>query len=232
MQQEEIFSKQKEEQLRIQQEEIFSKQKEEQLRIQQEQLLMQEEERLSQQEEKKLRMQQEQLLMQKEERLSQQEEKKLRMQQEKPGTTANAVPNPFELEFKQKIDLLTKKMIQFQDEPNHKDAFDAASLLYDKLKEEGDDYFGNPPTRDSYQEFKKNCEGHIKTARLELDNHRGWTKIILNVIAIVLSAGIGYLFAAGVNMAVNKGKFTFFSTDSSLVIDEIEDSINKSKPTP
>ncbi len=183
--------------------------------------------------------QEEQLRKQQEEEQSAKklEEERVAHQHQKPSTTtpsaqAHAVPNPFKLEFDNKLELLANKMTQFHGKPKLERAYNAAKNLYTALKEEGDIYFGAKPSQSTYQTFKENCEGHITIARDELDNHRGWSKIILNVLAIVFTAGIGYLFAAGINMAVNKGKFTLFSTDSSLVIDNIEDSISKSNPTP
>ncbi len=68
------------------------------------------------------------------------------------------------------------------------------------------------------------CKEHINDAREVLDQHRGWRKIVLNIFAMIITAGIGYAIAAGINIAV-KGRFTFFSTDSSEKLADIEEQI-------
>lgn len=145
----------------------------------------------------------------------------------------NSEPRPqsqVELDFIEKISLLKQKMSEFKDKPQFKKAYDAAFLLHRSLEVEGASYFAGGQSRDTYRTFKDNCEGHIKTARVELDKHRGVAKIIVNILAIVFSAGIGYGFAAAIDVAMHKGKFTFFSTDSALKINAIEETIAKIAP--
>ncbi|CEK09619.1 hypothetical protein [Legionella hackeliae] len=144
-------------------------------------------------------------------------------QKQRPISTA-------EKNFNDNIDLLHKKITAFSGKPECQDALKAANIVYDALMTEGKNYFSGAPSKERYTQFKNNCESYIKTARLELDNHRGCRKILLNILAIVLSGGIGYAFAAGVNIALNRGKFTFFSTDSSIKLNSIVDGINKMAP--
>ena len=103
--------------------------------------------------------------------------------------------------------------------------------LYIALQKEGNNFFTKAPTPGDYETFKSNCEGHVKDARQVLDHHRGWRKILLNIFAIIITAGVGYALAAGINIAI-KGRFTFFSTDSSEKLSEIEEFIENNTSSP
>lgn len=151
----------------------------------------------------------------------------LKERQEKPKP---ATPGMLELAFNEKIALLADKMLEFKGQAECQAAYDALDTLHQALKVEGALYFSAPPSEETFDTFKENCDKHILAARPEIDKHRGWSKILINIAAIVLSAGVGYLIAAGVNLALNKGKFTFFSTDSSLKVDEIAESVHQAAP--
>lgn len=126
--------------------------------------------------------------------------------------------------FNEAINVLQVKMRKLKDkkDSNSVRAYATVKNLYNVLKNEGDLYFGLPATNTSYQLFKEHCKAHVNHARLELDKHRGWGKILLNVFAMIITAGIGYAIAAGINIAINKGKFTFFETDSSIKLSQVE----------
>ncbi len=128
------------------------------------------------------------------------------------------------LMFEAKLELIKEKMAQFENKPNCKMAYDTAKKLYSRLKEEGEIYF-KEPSSESYQQFKANCQMQINEAHKELDHHRGWSKILVNILAFVLTLGAGYAIAAVVNVALNKGRFTFFATDSSSKLNAVEDYI-------
>lgn len=140
------------------------------------------------------------------------------------------LPSPAEKNYNENIELLMQKISDFKGRPECQKALLAANILHGALKAEGEKYFSGELSKARYEEFKENCKGFIKTARLELDQHRGFTKILFNILAIVISAGIGYAVAAGINIALNRGKFTFFSTDSSIKINSIEESITELAP--
>ncbi|CEG58389.1 hypothetical protein [Legionella fallonii] len=158
-------------------------------------------------------------------------------QQPKPQPV---VLNKHHQEFNKAIDVLKQKMEEFKKNPDFEEdpklqkAFNAANKLHNKLERAGNDYFRKEPSEAAYDKFARSCKSHINEARAVLDEHRGWKKILINVVAIIATAGIGYAIAAGINMAMNKGKFTFFSTDSSLKLDSIEEHLenkgNKSSP--
>ncbi|CEG56563.1 hypothetical protein [Legionella fallonii] len=139
------------------------------------------------------------------------------------------IHSTLELKFNERVELLQQKMTYFLGKPEFIDAYAAAAHLYAALNKAGTLYFSNPQTQGSYEHFQSTCKTEIKTAREILDQHRGWTKILLNILAIVVTGGVGYAIAAGIDYVVN-GKFTFFSTDSSLKIDEIEESIHQAAP--
>ena len=138
-------------------------------------------------------------------------------------------PSKFEIEFNQKINLLAAKRSKFQNKPEYKSTYEAIDRLHKALETEGKTYFQTKPTQKSYEAFKQNCNDHIKIAQPELDKHRGFGKILVNILAFVLSGGLGYLLAAGAQIAYT-GKFTFFSTDSSKVLGEVKESVNKTDP--
>ena len=139
----------------------------------------------------------------------------------------------FHKQFNKAIHVLQEKMADFQSDPKLQEAHKAASKLYSDLEKQGKDFFKGKPSREDYELFKSNCEEHIKDARKVLDQHRGWKKIVLNIFAMIVTAGIGYAIAAGINIAI-KGRFTFFSTDSSEKLSELEEHIenkaNKAAP--
>ena len=141
------------------------------------------------------------------------------------------VPGKAEKNYNKSIGLLLQKISDMAGKPECKKAIIAAHQLHSALKSEGEKYFSGELSTARHKEFKQNCEGFIKTARLELDQHRGFNKILLNILAIVLTAGVGYAFAACIDIALNKGKFTFFSTDSSIKINSIEKHINEMAPS-
>lgn len=131
--------------------------------------------------------------------------------------------------FKLKIALLSKKIDEFE-ENNLIDAYNATSTLRRKLERAGEIYFENIPTKESYAVFKNACAGHIKNSRKVLEHHRGWKKILANVLAAVFTAGIGYAMAVGVNFLINR-RVTFWATDSALKVDEIAKYVNREMNT-
>ena len=163
------------------------------------------------------------------------EQEKQRVQDEKP-----AEKSTYHKAFDEAISVLKEKMKEFKDDPNYsKDpelqkAYNATKELHTALEREGNKFFTKEPTLASYTNFKLNCKRHVNDARDVLDHHRGWGKILLNVFAMIITAGIGYAIAAGINIAVNKGKFTFFETDTSaklsIIEEQIETQANKAAP--
>jgi hypothetical protein len=139
-------------------------------------------------------------------------------------------PALYEKNFNSEVDELIKKISDFENKPEYAEAHKAAIILHEELKQESKKYFTGNKSYANYNSFKTNCSLLINTARKDLDKHRGWSKILLNILAIICSAGIGYAIAAGINIAANRGRFTFFSTDSSIKMNVIEDVIDEAAP--
>lgn len=141
------------------------------------------------------------------------------------------IPNRVELDFNYNLALLNHKVSVFSGNPKFKKAHKAALDLYAVLKREGERYFQGDLSLESYQQFKDACEKQIETAHQELDRHRGVIKILLNILAIILTAGVGYAIAAGISIAMDKEhRFKFFSTGSCLIANALEDNIKQAAP--
>lgn len=149
------------------------------------------------------------------------------------GLLAQLKNKPFYDKFLAKVALLEQKKEDFRDDGPKADpkAYQAVDRLHRELLRTGRAYFETPPTVQSYDAFKNACKESVDEARQELDHHRGWKKILANILAFILTAGIGYAIAAGINFAIHR-KQTFWSTDSSLRIDKIEKCIDDDLPKP
>jgi hypothetical protein len=112
------------------------------------------------------------------------------------------------------------------DELNH--AQHKANTLYSNLKMEGDIYFNNPNPK-AHNKFQTECKRHIGEARPILEKHRGWGQVFINILIAVACALIFYPLALGINKAVT-GNYLFFKTDSADKLDEIEKTVNNTKP--
>lgn len=75
--------------------------------------------------------------------------------------------------------------------------------------------------------FKENCLKHIDTANEVLQEHRGWKKILGNLAVFILSLGLGYLLATGINYYKNKQFLFFQETDSSKKLAEVASAIDE-----
>lgn len=69
--------------------------------------------------------------------------------------------------------------------------------------------------------FKRRCIEAIKTARPELERHRGWKQVLGNLALAVIGLGVFYVAAVLINKATT-GKFLFFKTDSAIKIDRLQ----------
>ena len=161
---------------------------------------------------------------------------------EQGGIVAVLRNKPFYDKFKAKVALLDKKMTDFaKGAPHeHRGAYDSVSILRAELLNAGKEYFTKLPTIERFNMFKAACKDSINAARKGsdhgrvregLDRHRGWKKILANILAFILTAGIGYAIAAGINFAIHR-KQTFWSTDTSLRMDKIDECVDKDVPAP
>ncbi len=94
---------------------------------------------------------------------------------------------------------------------------DVALRLTDLIKLEIEHYLSgavdSPQT--ALKTFQKNCETHIQSAAPILEKHRGWKRLIGNLLACILGLGVGYVVAGAINKYVN-GHFLFFNETKSI----------------
>lgn len=121
-----------------------------------------------------------------------------------------------------------KEFHNYSKEESYLKAIVAANQLSHNLKNLIDNYCSiSHPNALQYQQFKLNCKQAIDGAHEVLDKHRGWGKILANILGIILALPF-YLVVAGVNR-LTQGRFTLFSTESALIINAIEDRISEVK---
>lgn len=170
------------------------------------------------QEEEQAQQQAEQLAKQKEEQAKQQAERRS--------------SNPFWIEFNEQIKILEAKINEFKDKDTEYHHLHAPlNQLCVQLKKEGERYFGSSPTRKSFEEFRRATDELINNDSAAINQHRHFTQVCLvNLAAFLLTAGVGYLIAAGIDFAIHK-RFTFFNTQRADEIEHLQDIIKHSGPT-
>lgn len=105
-------------------------------------------------------------------------------------------------------------------------AFHAANNLHKSLELAANQFFSNPPTPATYNDFKIACESAADIARLVLEQHRGWKKFLL-IIADILLAAI-----AGIGTGIVKASTGHFflspqaKTNSINILNSIEQSVD------
>ncbi|MDI9819399.1 MULTISPECIES: hypothetical protein [unclassified Legionella] len=109
------------------------------------------------------------------------------------------------------------------------EAYQAAKTLHEKLTEKGK-FFFNDPTPKNYQVFKGQCEDHIKSARIRLEEHRGWSEFLGNLALGIATLGLGLLVKGAINLANNRSFIFFCKTDSERKLDGIMAAIDSASP--
>ena len=105
---------------------------------------------------------------------------------------------------------------------NYDNAYNAANSLHTALTNLKNQYSSGTI---QYLAFKNGSMNEIKTARTELEKHRGWKDILGNVALCILGLGIGYLA-----ICAFKGGFFKFNTDSAKKLDDLKHSIDPETP--
>ncbi|CAM2819177.1 hypothetical protein [Legionella worsleiensis] len=124
-------------------------------------------------------------------------------------------------EFNNQLNIIRVKSEQLRKD-GHLVAAKAATALYEKLTESSKTYLANP-TEQAYINFKNQAKNDINEAHKELDKHRGWKRVLGNILLAILGFGILYLAA----LAMNKNLF-FNKTDSADKLDNLENYIDSS----
>ncbi|CAM2814599.1 hypothetical protein [Legionella worsleiensis] len=101
----------------------------------------------------------------------------------------------------------------------------SANTLHEELTSELSKYESNP-TKEQYLQFKNTCKSAINLRRPVLEQHRGFKQLLGNIALAVLGLGVIYLAAAAVNKAIT-GNFLFFKTDSAVIVDKIQNSLDE-----
>ncbi|MBL7479801.1 ankyrin repeat domain-containing protein [Legionella bononiensis] len=77
----------------------------------------------------------------------------------------------------------------------------------------------------SYATYRNETKALISTAHKTLDQHRGWSEFLVN-LSLALLGGVGLVIKGVVNLASNKNFFFVHQTNSSKMLDHIEEQIN------
>jgi|GEM_PF-6352641 len=147
------------------------------------------------------------------------------------------------IHFYKQLDNMLKKAENLKNR-GHGEAYKKAIGLVSKLNNYAEQYLTTP----SYQKYMQNtitfpafgvmprdyavfkdlCDKAIAEAREELEKHRGWKKLLLNVSIAILSLGIGHLL----HYYVSKNRVVLFSTetDSQKHLNNLSQSITRLKP--
>ncbi|KTD52487.1 aminotransferase class V-fold PLP-dependent enzyme [Legionella quateirensis] len=149
--------------------------------------------------------------------------------------------SPQESQFNQQLDLLQQKIDELttrekdallksdMDIYEHlKKAKIAAITLHEGLSDAGARYFIK---NDNYQTFKTTCDQLLKKAHIELDKHRGWSELLINLAIGLSTIGIGLLVKGAINLANNQSFFFVCKTKSSKMLDDLEDKIHETAPS-
>lgn len=100
-------------------------------------------------------------------------------------------------------------------------AWEAATTLRLELGNKADLYFANP-TEANLHRFKIQTRALIQNARRVLDNHRGWSEFLTNLVLGVVSLGILVAVKGGINWLFNRPFLFVHDTKSSKMLYDIE----------
>ncbi|GAG64375.1 unnamed protein product, partial [marine sediment metagenome] len=106
-------------------------------------------------------------------------------------------------------------------------AASSASTLSTALDTAYKKYYNGDRSPANAETFIRESREAIKTARPELETHRGWGRVLANVGLAIAGIGVLYGIALIANTIHTKGKHTFFyKTDSESKIEEVEKAID------
>jgi len=141
-----------------------------------------------------------------------------------------------EKDFNAQLRLIKKKIKRWSKSVNTSNnpvriqsAADVAKNLHHILKTQSKIYFANPTDIQAKNDFKKISTESIDIARITLEQHRGWKKILGNLALAIVGLGVGFIIAGLIHRKLSHGKhFLFFNhTDSKDKLDNMEATIRK-----
>ncbi|CAM2742766.1 Dot/Icm T4SS effector Wip [Legionella worsleiensis] len=118
---------------------------------------------------------------------------------------------------------LTKLQFKAQSlyKDGHKTAYDSAMALHKALN----GAYNLLQIDEDHDQFNKSCTAAIAQHRGQLDTHRGWSELLINLLIAIPTAGIGLLVKGAVNMAQKRSFFFVHKTESAKIVDEIAEQI-------
>jgi hypothetical protein len=115
--------------------------------------------------------------------------------------------------FQVSLNEITDKALNLR-KRGHTKAADKADTLARNLNEYADAY-SNKFTSEGYKIFSDNCLNAIKDSREELQKHRGWRRVLGNLVIAIACLGVFYSVALLGNKLIT-GNYLFFNqTDSA-----------------
>lgn len=120
-------------------------------------------------------------------------------------------------QFESHLGIINEKAGQLK-KRGHGKAYDAANVLHAAFDQLKDQYCGGVINHLVFQEQSKQV---IATARSELEKHRGWKEVLVNIALSILGLGIGYLA-----VCAYKGSFFTVNTDSANKLDDLQHTID------
>lgn len=105
----------------------------------------------------------------------------------------------------------------------HLDAYQSAMNIRSTLT----DAFQQLQKDGDRQTFNKTCTDVINQERPQLQKHRGWSEFLINLAIAIPTAGIGLLVKGAINLAQNRSFFFVHKTESSKIVDEIQDKLDQ-----
>jgi hypothetical protein len=94
---------------------------------------------------------------------------------------------------------------------------DVAKELVKAIRQEMATYLkdSNQHPKQALEAFKQSCQTHISQATPVLEVHRGWKRLLGNLLACILGLGVGYVVAGTMNY-FKTGNFLFFNETASM----------------
>ncbi|KTD37407.1 hypothetical protein Lmor_0599 [Legionella moravica] len=136
----------------------------------------------------------------------------------KPQQEPQDLVSPFHSEL---YKLRTKAMELLRD--GHVEAYQSAMKIHGTLT----DAFTQLQKDGDRQTFNKTCTDVINQERPQLEKHRGWSEILINLAIAISTAGIGLLVKGAINLANDNSFFHVHKTKSSKIVDEIQDKLDQ-----
>lgn len=138
---------------------------------------------------------------------------------------------PFKEEFTLKFDsilrLLRTKITEwneFNNQLKYGDSIDATRALRNNLDS---NYLQANEGEITIVDFTDNCITAINNARPVLEKHRGMKQILGNLALAIAGLGVFYVAAGLINLVATGGKnFLFFKTNTSKILDQLENQIS------